>query len=57
MARNIFRNAFSRVIEARERQARHYVNDTLLTFDDAMLKTLGRRREDILRDSANVARF
>jgi hypothetical protein len=50
MARNIFRNAFNRVVEARERQVRRYVNGALLSFDDDTLKTLGHRREDLLRD-------
>lgn len=57
MAKSIFRNAFDRIIEARERQARRYVNDALLTFDDEMLESLGRRRVDVLREGATAARF
>lgn len=49
MARNIFRNAFNRVVEARERQVRRYVNGALLSFDDETLKTLGHRREDLIK--------
>jgi hypothetical protein len=49
MARNIFRNAFNRVVEARERQVRRYVNGALLSFDDETLKALGHRREDLIK--------
>jgi hypothetical protein len=50
MARNIFRNAFNRVVEARERQVRRYVNGALLSFDDETLKALGHRRADLIKD-------
>ncbi len=47
MATSIFRNAFERMITARERQVRRYVNGTLIGLDDDTLKTLGRTREEI----------
>ena len=53
MAKNIFRTAFDRVVEARERQVRRYVNGAMLSFDDETLKALGRRREDIVREGAS----
>ncbi|GLQ37385.1 MULTISPECIES: hypothetical protein [Rhizobiaceae] len=57
MAKNIFRTAFDRVIEARERQVRRYVNGALLSFDDETLKTLGRRREDMVREGSSSFPF
>jgi hypothetical protein len=43
----LFRRALTRVITARELQARRYVNDYLLTLDDAMLATYGIDRRTI----------
>ncbi len=57
MARNIFRTAFDRVIEARERQVRRYLNGTLLSLDDDQLKSLGRRREDVIREGVSSSPF
>ncbi len=57
MAKNIFRTAFDRVIEARERQVRRYVNGALLSFDDTTLKSLGRRREDMIKEGASTFPF
>jgi hypothetical protein len=57
MAKNIFRTAFDRVVEARERQVRRYLNGTLLSLDDAQLKSLGRRREDVIREGVSSSPF
>lgn len=57
MARNIFRTAFDRVVEARERQVRRYLNSTLLSLDDDQLKALGRRREDVVREGVTASPF
>lgn len=57
MARNIFRTAFDRVVEARERQVRRYVNGALLSFDDETLKTLGHRREDMIKEGTSAFPF
>lgn len=56
MARNFFRTAFDRVVEARERQARRYVNSALLSLDDETLSALGHRREEMLKDGATSFR-
>jgi uncharacterized protein YjiS (DUF1127 family) len=47
MANSIFRNAFDRMVSARERQVRRYVNGTLIGLDDETLKSIGRTREEI----------
>ncbi|KKX29242.1 hypothetical protein [Rhizobium sp. LC145] len=49
MANSFFRNAFQRVVEARERQASRYVNGALLSLDDETLKGLGTSREELRR--------
>ena len=52
MAASFFRNAFNRVVEARERQVARYVNGALLNLDDETLKTLGTSREELRRKGA-----
>ena len=47
MANSFFRNAFNRVVEARERQVARYINGALLSLDDATLKDLGTSREEL----------
>jgi uncharacterized protein YjiS (DUF1127 family) len=49
MAHSFFRNAFARMTAAREKQARRYVHDVLLTLDDETLKSLGCTREEVRR--------
>lgn len=49
MANSLLRNAFQRVIEARERQARRYVNGALMGLDDKTLESLGVTREELRR--------
>ena len=53
MANSFFRNAFQRVVEARERQASRYVNGALLSLDDEALKGLGTSREELRRKGAS----
>ena len=43
----LFRRALTRVMTVRELRARRYVNDYLLTLDDAMLATYGIDRRTI----------
>ncbi|CDZ59800.1 Hypothetical protein NGAL_HAMBI2605_06920 [Neorhizobium galegae bv. orientalis] len=52
MANSFFRNAFNRVVEARERQVARYVNGALLSLDDETLKGLGTSREELRRKGA-----
>jgi len=53
MANSFFRNAYHRVIEARERQANRYVNNALLSLDDETLKSMGTSREELRRKGAS----
>ena len=57
MSGNIFQNAFDRLVSARERQVRRYVNGALLGMDDTQLKALGRTREEIQREGAQAYFF
>ena len=43
------RTAFGRMIEARERHARAYVNAALSQMDDETLRRAGLRREDVAK--------
>jgi uncharacterized protein YjiS (DUF1127 family) len=52
MSSNFFQNAFGRLVSARERQVRRYVNGALLSMDDNQLKALGRTREQLKREGA-----
>lgn len=52
MANSFFRNAFDRVVAARERQASRYVNGALMYLDDDSLKALGTSREELNRKGA-----
>lgn len=55
MANSFLRSAFTRVIEARERQASRYVNYALLSLDDATLASLGTSRDEVRRNRASVS--
>lgn len=44
------KNTFGRMIEAREKQARRYVNGALLTLDDATLDRAGYNRKDLMAE-------
>lgn len=57
MRSTIFREAFGRVIEARERQARRYVNGHLLRLDDDALKAIGRTREELRSEGAKTIHY
>ncbi|MBO6920110.1 MAG: hypothetical protein JJ858_16910 [Rhizobiaceae bacterium] len=50
MANTLLKSAFERMIYARERQVRRYVNGTLIGLDDATLKSIGRTREEIRKE-------
>lgn len=47
MGKSLFRTAFDRVIEARERQVGRHVNGALLNLDTTSLKALGTTREEL----------
>ncbi|KQZ54714.1 aminoglycoside phosphotransferase [Rhizobium sp. Root149] len=53
MANSFLHNAFNRIVEARERQARRYVNSALLRLDDTSLAALGKSREELRREGAS----
>ncbi len=54
---NVLRRTFDRMIEARSRQARRYVNGYLLTLDDATLASHGYDRAELEREGSSVAIF
>ncbi len=47
--RGVLRRAFDRMVEAREIQARRYVNGYLMSMDDATLAAHGVDREELVR--------
>ena len=47
-----FRNAFDRMIAAREKQARSYVNAALMNLDDETLRRAGYDRAKLERSGA-----
>ena len=51
------RNTFDRLIAAREKQARRYVNGALLSLDDETLSKAGFNRADIKRQGVSVYPF
>lgn len=53
MANSFFRDAYQRVVAARERQASRYVNGALLNLDDETLKAMGTSREELRRKGVN----
>ena len=48
------RNTFDRIIAAREKQARRYVNGALLTLDDETLAKAGFDRDSIKAQGVSV---
>lgn len=56
-AKGIFRRAFERLIEAREHQARLYVNAHLLLLDDEALAAAGLDRKTIEAEGASPYLF
>lgn len=54
MRNTIFRTAFDRMVAAREKQARRYVNSYLLTLNDEDLKALGRSRDELRREGVST---
>ena len=57
MSVKMFQTAFDRLVSARERQVRRYVNGALLAMDDAQLKSIGRTREQLQREGAQAYFF
>ncbi|NKN36234.1 hypothetical protein HFC70_07660 [Agrobacterium sp. a22-2] len=53
MANSFFRDAYQRVVAARERQASRYVNGALMNLDDETLKGMGTSREELRRKGVN----
>ena len=52
-----FKTTFDRMIAAREKQARRYVNGALLNLDDDTLNRAGFSREGIKKQGASVYPF
>jgi len=50
----VFRNTFDRMIAAREKQARRYVNGALLNLDDKTLALGGFNRKDLRSEGGSV---
>jgi hypothetical protein len=57
MSKRFFHNALDRLIAARERQVRRYVNGALLQLDDETLESLGRSREQLNREGVQAYYF
>ena len=53
----IFKGTFDRMVAAREKQARRYVNGALLNLDDDTLKQAGFSREALRRQGASAYPF
>lgn len=53
MANSVLRNAYQRVIAARERQVSRYVNGALMNLDDKTLESMGLTREELRRKGAS----
>ncbi|MXN63532.1 hypothetical protein GR183_01330 [Stappia sp. GBMRC 2046] len=49
--KGLFNKAVDRMVAARERQARRYVNGYLLSLDDATLSAYGYDRKELERES------
>ena len=52
-----FRTTFDRMIAAREKQARRFVNGALLNLDDDTLSRAGLNRADIRKEGASLYPF
>lgn len=52
-----FRSTFDRMIAARERNARRFVNGALLNLDDETLARAGFTREELKKQGASVYPF
>lgn len=57
MSKSFFGTALERIVSAREKQARRYVNSVLLTFDDETLKSLGHSREELKKVGSSTLPF
>jgi hypothetical protein len=53
MANSFLRNAFNRVVEARERQVSRYVNGALSSLDNKTLAEMGLDRAELRRKGTN----
>jgi hypothetical protein len=47
MAKTFFRNAFNRVVEARERQVGRYIQGAMMNLDEQSLSSLGTSRQEM----------
>lgn len=52
-----FKSTFDRMVAAREKQARRYVNGALMNLDDATLEQAGISRENLRRQGVSVYPF
>lgn len=53
----VTRSGFNRMVEARERQVRRFVNGELLKLDDRNLADLGYSRKELMRDYTDASPF
>ncbi len=51
MPARLFRNAYNRMIEARKREAAHYLQDAMVKLDDRTLEALGTTRQEVRHNS------
>ena len=52
-----FKSTFDRMVAAREKQARRYVNGALLNLDDETLRMAGMTRDGIKKQGVSVYPF
>lgn len=57
MSSKFFQTALDRLVAARERQARRYINGAMMAMDDSQLAALGRTREELKREGAQAYFF
>lgn len=57
MATSLFRSAYDRLIESRERQADRYINSALMSLDDKTLASMGTSREELRRKGSKNFAF
>lgn len=55
--KGVLRRTLDRMITARERQARRYVNGYLLSLDDTTLNAYGYNRRELERESSQMGPF
>ncbi|MGV1914609.1 hypothetical protein [uncultured Agrobacterium sp.] len=57
MSKSIFRTAFERVVEARQRQADRHVSSAMLNLDATTIAAFGATREELRRKAKSTYVF